>query len=378
MDKLFNPFPVKGYFHREYFCDRDTEIQTLFVNIQNNIDTTLISPRRMGKTGLIYRFFEFLKDKDTIKYVYADIFPTRNLSDFIKILAESILKQFSEKTSLGSRFLEFIKGFRPLISYDTLTGQPQVQINYQSSQEKEYSLQGLFQFLDSFNEPMVIAIDEFQQITEYPEKNIEALLRTHTQNLKNIRFIFCGSRKSIMVQIFSNTRRPFYASTQFLMLDEIDRDTYISFIKSKFNKAGRQISDNALSMILDWSKGHTFYVQSVCNMIFSFSVKKNTLDTVKQACIELLKRNEPVFFQYRQLLTHAQWNYLIAIAKEGEVKQLTAQKFIARYEIGTPANSRRLCKSLVEKELILEVTDRKETVYRLYDVFLSRWMENEY
>jgi hypothetical protein len=77
-------------------------------------------------------------------------------------------------------------------------------------------------------------------------------------------------------------------------------------------------------------------------------------------------------------LTAAQWNFLIAIAKEGEVKQLTAQKFISRYEIGTPANARRISRSLLEKELLLELSYKKETYYRVYDVFLSRWLENEY
>lgn len=78
------------------------------------------------------------------------------------------------------------------------------------------------------------------------------------------------------------------------------------------------------------------------------------------------------------LLTTAQWNFLNAIAKEGEVRQLTAQKFILKYEIGTPANARRISRSLVEKELLLELPSKKETSYRVYDLFLSRWLENEY
>lgn len=156
MDDLFNPFPVKGYFAQKYFCDREKEIALLYSNIKNGIDTTLISPRRMGKTGLIYHFFNYLQEQETHKYVYVDIFPTRSLSDFIKIFAESVLSHFSEKSNLGKRFIKFIKGFRPLISYDSLTGQPQVQINYQTDQEKEYSLQGLFNFLERLNIPLGI------------------------------------------------------------------------------------------------------------------------------------------------------------------------------------------------------------------------------
>ena len=114
------------------------------------------------------------------------------------------------------------------------------------------------------------------------------------------------------------------------------------------------------------------------NYFYYFCKKKIDLDTVKYGCVDILKRNETVFLQYRQMLTPAQWNYLIALAKEGEVQQITAQKFIAKYEIGTPANSRRICKSLLGKELVLEETSKNQITYKVYDVFLSRWLASEY
>jgi len=378
MKKKNNPFLLKGYISKEFFCDRNKEVEQLFSNVQNGIDTTLISPRRMGKTGLIFRFFDHLHENSDIKPIYVDIFSSRNLSEFIKLMAEAILLEFPEKTSVGKQFLEFIKGFRPLIGYDTLTGEPQIQINYQSAQEKEYTLQGLFAFLENQEELIVIAIDEFQQISDYPENNVEALLRTNIQKLKNIRFIFCGSRKAMMINLFSNVKRPFFASTQYLSLEKIDKKEYSAFIKNKFSESGIPITDEALTMVLDWSLMHTFYTQSLCNILFYISHEQITLEKVKIACTEILKRNETVFYQYRQLLTAAQWNFLIAIAKEGEVKQLTAQKFISKYEIGTPANARRISRALIEKELLLELPAKKETSYRVYDVFLSRWLESEY
>lgn len=378
MKKKNNPFLLKGYVSKVLFCNRQKEVDLLYANVQNGIDTTLISPRRMGKTGLIFRFFEHLRDQEDVKSIYVDIFSSRNLSEFIKLFAEAILVGFPEKTPVGKQFMEFIKGFRPLIGYDPFTGQPQIQINYQSAQEKEYTLQGLFNFLENQGEKIVIAIDEFQQISDYPEKNIEALLRTYIQNLANIRFIFCGSRKAMMINLFSNVKRPFFGSTQYLYLEKIDKTDYSLFIRNKFSESGIGITEEALTMVLSWSLMHTFYTQSLCNMLYYMAESEITIDTVKLACLELLKRNEPVFYQYRQLLTTAQWNFLIAIAKEGEVKQLTAQKFISQYEIGTPANARRISRALLDKELLLELPNKKETVYRVYDVFLSRWLENEY
>lgn len=378
METKFNPFLIKGYISKDLFCDRETELSDLYRNVTNGVDTTIISPRRMGKTGLIYRFFDYLSEQSSIEYIYVDIYAARSINDFIKLFTEGILKKFPEKSSLGKKFLTYLKGFRPLITYDAISGEPQVQLTYHTPQDKEYTLQGLLQFLDSQNKPIVLAIDEFQQIIAFPEKNMEALLRTQIQTLKNIRFIFCGSKKSMMIDIFSNVKRPFYSSTQYLTLDKIAPDLYTSFIRKTFGNAGFIIKEEALHFILSWSKGHTFYTQSLCNMIFSMQQEHIDLNVVKNACVDLLKRNEPVFFQYRQLLTPAQWNFLIAVAKEGEVYQLTAKRFINTYDIGTPADARRISNSLLDKELLLETTTKKETYYQVYDAFFSRWLEREY
>ncbi|KAA6303749.1 MAG: hypothetical protein EZS26_000300 [Candidatus Ordinivivax streblomastigis] len=378
MKKGNNPFLIKGYVSSELFCDRQKETMELYGNVQNGIDTTLISPRRMGKTGLILHFFDFLDKQTDIEAIYADIYAARSLNDFIKLIVEAMLRKFPEKTSIGARFLTLLKGLRPLISYDAISGEPQIQIAYQSIQEKEYTLQGLLRFLDSQSVSVVLAIDEFQQITSFPEQNIEALLRTYIQQLKNIRFIFCGSRKDMMTHIFSNAKRPFFSSTQYLMLDKIDIEVYASFIKKVFAENGMDITPNAVDFILTWTKCHTFFTQSVCNMTYQMANESITIEDVKAACVELLKRNEAVFFQYRQLLTPAQWNFLIAIAKEGEVKQFSAKKFLSQYKIGTPSDARRIIKSLISKELILEIHTKKETVYQVYDLFLSRWLEREY
>ena len=182
----------------------------------------------------------------------------------------------------------------------------------------------------------------------------------------------------MMIDLFSNAKRPFYASTQYLVLDKIDLVSYKAFITGKFAESDILLADDALDYILSWTRQHTFYTQSVCNRIYSMDEKVVTIQLVKQACNDLLKRNEAVFFQFRQLLTSGQWNFLIAVAKEGEVTQLTAQKFIATYEIGTPANARRISRSLIDKELILETANKKGSKYQVYDVFLSRWLESEY
>jgi hypothetical protein len=274
--------------------------------------------------------------------------------------------------------MKFLKGLRPLISFDPFTGAPQIQIIFQSSREIEFTLQNLFSFLEEQNTPIVIAIDEFQQINEYPEKNVEAILRTYIQQLKNIQFIFCGSNKSIMTEMFTHAKRPFFASTRLLYLDKIESFEYKTFIQQHFERNKKQTTNEALDAILDWTKSHTFYTQNLCNYIFSIKANLIDIEIVKKAMANILEENESFFFQYRQFLTADQWNYLIAIAKENEIIQATAKKFISTYNIGTPANSRRILKSLIDKELVLENLFKEKSIYQIYDVFLSRWLEVKY
>lgn len=374
-----NPFIIKSYTSKELFCDRESELETLIRNCQNGIDTTLISQRRMGKSALIYRLFDEMEEqKIDFHTIYTDIYATRSLSDFIKFIAEAVLKAFPENSNFGRKFMVFIKSLRPMITYDSISGEPQVQILYQSEQEKEHTLKGLFDFLDSQDKKILLAIDEFQQIREYPEKNIEELLRTYIQRVKNIQFIFCGSKKHMMIDIFSNAKKPFYSSTQFITLDKIPWDKYHAFISHLFELNGRKIESDAVDYILEWTKRHTYYTQSLCNLIFSSGVKTISIAEVKEACVQILQMNETIFLQYRSLLTSGQWNFMIAVAKEQSVSQITAKAFLAKYDIGTPANSKRIVTALADKELIMENITKEGTSYAVYDLFLSRWLEREY
>ena len=371
-----NPFTIKSYESKELFCDREEELQLMMRNCINRSDTTLISQRRMGKTGLILRLFDELKDiRPDIHVIYVDIFASRNIDDFIKLLAEATMKSFRQKTSLGEKLLTFIKSLRPQLSFDNITGEPQLQIAYQTAHEKEYTLRGLFDFLDSQGEPMVVAIDEFQQIGDYPEQNMEALLRTYIQQTSNLTFIFCGSKKHMMADIFANEKKPFYNSTTFVALDKISEASYAPFIRKLLNRRQRSITDEALQFILEWTRRHTYYTQQVCHTVYANGSTDITIEDVKKACEQLMKQGETVFLQYRQMLTDKQWNYLIAVSKEGRVQQITASEFLKNYNIGTPSASRRLADSLCEKGLLNDDITLEGTYYSVGDVFLSRWME---
>lgn len=375
-DAMDNPFIIKNYESKELFCDREEELQLMMRNCLNQTNMTLISQRRLGKTGLVFRLFDELAETHPeVHCVYLDIFASRNLDDFIKLFSEAAMRSFQPKTPIGERLLNYIKSFRPIVTYDSLTAQPQLLIDYHTNHEKEYTLRGLFDFLDGQKVPIIVAIDEFQQIREYPEKNMEALLRTYIQQCKNLNFIFSGSKMHIMADIFANERKPFYSSTAFVSLDKISEESYFIFIRKLFGKGGRNITDEAVQFILEWTQRVTYYTQQLCHAIFANGNMMIDLAVVKLACDQILKQGETVYLQYRQMLTDKQWNYLIAVAKEGSVRQITAADFLSRYQIGGPSSSRKIADSLTKMGMLNAEATLEGTVYSVGDVFFSHWLE---
>lgn len=374
--KETNPFNLSGYIGPELFCDRENETKQLIQNATNGVNTTLLSIRRMGKTGLLNHVFHKLQSKRNTHCIYIDIYATQSLKDFTNTLSTGVMHAFPEKQTIGKKFMQWIKGFRPIISFDQLTGQPEITLDFTQIQQYEQSLTGIFQFLEAQDKLIVIAIDEFQQITMYPEKNIEALLRTIIQRLKNIRLIFSGSNQHILSEIFHNSKRPFFSSTQFIHLKNINREVYINFIQSTFNKHKRKISKEALEFIVDFSRLHTYYTQVICNRLFSTGYNNITLKETQLICSKILKEQETIYFQYRNLITSMQWMLLKAIAKKDKVYQPTSKEFLKSNDVGTSANVQRALESLIQKEMIYKELDKEGSFYRVYDCFLARWLES--
>ena len=369
-----NPFIINTYQGKEYFCDREHNLESLINNIKSELNTTLISIRRIGKTGLIKHLFEHLEDNFQYKCLFVDLFATQNLNDFANQLANEISKKFPNKESIGKRFFNNIKQLRPLIQFDALTGEPSISFDALKQNEIPKTIQQLLLFLENQNIPIVIAFDEFQQINEYPEKNTEALLRTIIQEVKNLRFIFSGSKKHILTEIFGNSKRPFYASTQVEYLDFIPSDKYKEFIKKHFNNNNKTIQDEDIDFILNWTNNHTYFVQMVCNRLYASGKRKIKLTDIQQTCYKILKDQEVFFYQYRNLLSSQQWNVLKAISKEEKVYQLTGKEFLTKYKFSNASAVKRCVDSLLEKEMIYQESDENGTFLRTYDVFLQKWM----
>lgn len=374
-----NPFIVKGYAGPEFFCDREKETSELLMNIIGGYDTVLVSPRRYGKSGLILHTMECLKQSHPeYNTLYVDISTTSSLSSLIDLLSSVILNAFPEKTNLGRKFISFLRTMRPYFSVNELSGNPEVHLEFSNATQKENTLGHILSILENNPKPVLLALDEFQQITEYPEQNIEALLRSHVQHMHNVRFIFSGSKRRMMASIFNDAARPFYASSATLPIYKLDRDTYGQFIRKHFEENGRDVEEEALNLILDWTRCHTYYTQSLCNRIYENGDRIVTTRVVLDNCRRILERESYNYMLFREILPVQQWRFLVGIAKEGQVSQITSASFISKYKIGSTTTAVRAAESLEQKELVLKTVGKDSTIYEVYDVFFSRWLENEF
>lgn len=373
MRKPENPFLTSGYLSPAYFCDRKKETSQLLNSIVNGQNVTLTSIRRIGKTGLIKHLFHQLPGN--WKGIYVDILSTENLSQFLNSFTTAVLNAVPEKESIGKKIWTFVKSMRPVISFDPLTNLPMATFELRQT-DTEMHINSIMQFLEGQNFNVVIAIDEFQQIVNYPEKNTDAWFRTIIQRMNNVSFIFSGSQPHILNDLFNLPSRPFYRSTTMQHIDKINQIEYRDFISHWFKKSGKSISGEIINDLLEWSCLHTYYVQLICNRVFSTGQQQITDEIWKAEAHKLLVEQEPIFFNYRNMLTQPQWQLLKAVAHEGIVTAPTSKDFISKYKLGSPSTVLRSLNSLINSELLYSSFDENGIIfYSIYDILLHRWTE---
>ena len=368
-----NPFPILDYYSPDYFCNREKELETLLNAYKNNRNVTLISIRRLGKTGLIKHLFHHIKQNKfkTPRLLYFDILLTENISDFIREFGNKLIEIESKNANWFKKISKLISGINATISIDEKTGVPSLQFAYKTPQESEQSLSKIFAYLTEQKQEYLIAIDEFQQIVNYPEKNVEAILRTHIQHQHKDRYIFSGSSKHILISMFNDYGRPFYASSEMLNLNRLDIDEYSNFIVNLFAKAKKKIEFKLVKEIVEYLDVHTFYVQYFFNKLYDINEKninEEHIDLIKNT---ILKEKEYVYLNYKNILTSLQFNLLKAIAKEKILEKPNSSVFLRKYNFTQASSVNKALKYLLQKEMIYY----ENNVYKVYDVFLSKWLE---
>lgn len=370
--KLRNPFVYEGYEGDDYFCDRTEETEELISNLRNGRNTTLVSPRKIGKTGLVLHAFGRIKQesKDAV-CIYTDIFHTQNQYEFVQTLGRAIVQEkLLDARSSWEKVLSLFSGWRPTISFDPMTGSPTVTLNIEQTQT-EHTLKGIFDFLQRSGKEVFVAIDEFQTITDYPEKGTEALLRSHIQFIPNVRFIFSGSKQHLMYEMFGSPKRPFYQSTAMMTLEPLHEEIYFDFARRFFLAKKGSIDENVFRQLYDQFDGYTWYMQSVLNRLYEYEKDVKDFQQVRESILSILKDKSSQYEMLMTFLTDNQRNLLIAIARDNIVPQPQSNDFIQKHGLPSASSIKKALDMLKEKDLVYSTAEG----CIVYDRFLDLWLK---
>ena len=370
-----NPFIYEGYEGPEYFCDRAEETEELISNLRNGRNTTLVSPRKIGKTGLISHAFNRIKqqDKDAV-CIYIDIFPTQNQYDFVQTLGKAIVEErlLDTRTPMV-KVLNYFSHWRPTISADPVTGSPTVSVAIERS-NTEYTVKSIFDYLNQSGKEVYVAIDEFQTITDYPEQGTEALLRSYIQFIHNVHFIFSGSKQHLMFEMFGSPKRPFYQSTAMMTLLPLHEEVYYDFASQWFEEKKGSFSREVFQQLYSLFDGYTWYLQSVLNRLYETERHITDFQQVREALLSILKDKSSQYEMVMTFLTDNQRNLLKAIAKDSCVAQLQANDFIRKHELPSASSIKKALTVLKDKDLVYQTPHG----YIVYDRFLDLWLKRTF
>ena len=367
-----NPFITYGYESAAYFCDRRSETHELTSLLANDNHVALISPRRMGKTGLIYHCFAQEELQEHYYTFLIDIYATKSLQDLAYRMGQAIVNRLKPRgQSAIDGFLRFVTSLRTGISFDG-QGNASWNLGMGDIKSPDFTLEEIFNYLKAADRKCIVAIDEFQAIANYPEENVEELMRTYVQQCRNAVFLFSGSQKSMMSEMFSSPARAFYQSVSLMFLQPVPLHEYELFAKEHFERAHKEIAEGVVQTIYERFDGTTWYLQKVLNQLFATKDKAGSSD-VDGAVEQIIHQNEEGYKDMLYLLTARQRDLLVAVSRERKVKQITGSAFIKRYHLVSASSVQKSVQALMEKQLLTH----HQGVYEIYDKFMSEWLGRE-
>lgn len=371
MTTINNPFVMYGYKGAEYFCDREKETEKMITSLHNERNITLVAPRRMGKTGLIHHVFQQLeKQYDDVKCFYLDIFATKNLEQMVQLMASEIIGKLDTISQSALRKVqEFFSSWRPTLTIDELTGIPTFSLDLKPNEGRE-SLKRIFEYMKQSGKRCYVAIDEFQQIMNYPENGVEALIRSYIQFLPNVYFVFSGSQQHMMEEMFLSANRPFFQSSLVMSLPCIAESKYLSFANRLLSSQKREVDVDTFTYIYSQADSVTWYVQAILHGIFEHRDEQINKDLVDEVIQELIEEQAMAYQNYCAWLTENQQLLLLAIAKEQVVSSPLSQQFILSHHLPATSSVKTALKALVDKQLI----NKTPKGYFVSDRFFAKWL----
>ena len=295
-----NPFVYGQVVTGASFTNRQKEKKQLADNIRNGIHTIIISPRRWGKSSLVAEVSNELEKKKVVVPVKIDLSTIIDERDFFSRYAKAVLKVSYSK---ADEILEFMKNafksIKPSIAIESLDNSFSLGVNF-SHKDVEQGFEDILNLPQLIakkkNVRLLVTFDEFQNVANFNNPEIfQAQLRSVLQYHKNVSYVFFGSRKHMMEDIFHSKSAPFYNFGDVIWLKKISEEDFIPFLMEKFENTGKKITEDKVRNILRLMDYNPQYVQLLANKIWDNSDRKITDKAIEEAVETVLMQYEDFF-----------------------------------------------------------------------------------
>jgi hypothetical protein len=373
-----NPFKYGVIVTGEDFADRKEELQLLTRELTSGHNVFLYSPRRYGKSSLIMMVLEELQ-KRNIMTARIDLLACLSISDFIsELVQKTIVPAYSTVDSIVNFLKSTFSGFVPEIIVNP-DGSIGLSYRKEASQIDEKKLPDLLnapeKLAETKNKHLVVVFDEFQEIAALDGTRLERLMRTSFQHHKWVTYVFMGSKRHLLEQMFTGKDRPFHKFATPFPLGKIPAEEFGEFIIRKFENTKVKIGRHMIDAILKFTEGHPYFTQQFCHELWNLSCDKGYVDEgdFEKTNLNILRMNNDIFLEMWDKMTILQRRLLVAISEEGTISAIYSTSLIEKYKLISSSHVSRAVRQLI-KEGTIEKINRS---YLIPDIFFREWLKTK-
>ena len=359
------------------FTDRETETANLVQSFTSLINTIIISPRRWGKSSLVNKAAKLAMEQDRkLRICHVDLFNVRNEVHFYSLLAQKVIAATSTKWEEAVESAKsFFSHLVPKISIGSdHTNEVSIDFDWESIKQNPDEVLDLAEKIaKKKGVKIVICVDEFQNISEFTDPDyFQKKLRSHWQQHQNVAYCLYGSKRHMMMEVFTNSSKPFYKFGDLLFLNKIDSLCLVEFFNTRFSETGKTITEDAANLIVKLVDNHPYYAQQLAQLSWLRTKDVCDVEIVREAHAALVEQVSLLFVTITETRTTQQLNYLNALIA-GE-KAISSTDVMHRYQISSTTSIARSKAALIKNDIL----DSKAGEISFQDPIYAYWLKSEY
>ena len=362
-----NPFRYGCVVEDSFYCPRPALERQLAGFIRSGQNVVIHGERRMGKTSLVNAVVRGMLGW---RMLYVDLLHVQTVGDVCRRIVSAV-RNLERKASVFEKALKLLPRLRPMMKIDPATGEFGFGLDARAA-EDPYAVEEVIDMLAGVaaGGRTVVVLDEFQDICNLPDaQTVLALMRGRIQFQGDIPYVFTGSVRKRMVELFDNPDSAFYKSALTLCVGEIDRDSFAKFLRRRFESGNRRVSDETVGTIMDTVADVPGDVQQLCEAIWGVTSGDVGAKDIEAALQVVFMREGDKFEGFCERLSPVQFKLLVGIARIGG-REIQSRAFLDAAGIGNAASARKAAIRLCELRYVYLF--RSE--YRFSSMFFKAWL----